>query len=90
MANNSCKRCGKCCHDVPLDPNEAAMFSYIAQLKGIELNLSYLDNRKSILIGLCPFLKDDNTCEIYRFRPYAGRIYPVVASHKGQDKYKQG
>lgn len=76
----TCKRCGKCCHDIPLNHKEASLFKYILSLKEEHLNLEELNdsNYQYMLKGICPFLRDDNLCDIYNFRPHICRIFPLI------------
>jgi Fe-S-cluster containining protein len=76
----ACRKCGKCCHDIPLSASEAAMFQHILNCKGLEFNAEVLkdSNYKYKLVGQCPFLREDNLCDIYEFRPHICRIFPLT------------
>ena len=90
-----CKRCGKCCIDVPLSVKELNMFKYILKIS----NRESIDDRVEKyerngmpykLRGTCPFLKDDKSCEIYSFKPYICNVFPTTSNCIGyrQDNSK--
>lgn len=77
-----CKKCGWCCK------NQSAMLT-IEDVKRLmvhfkcnyeELSERYLDKRMKIpyLKSPCPFLDDENKCNIYRVRPKVCKIYPFI------------
>lgn len=73
---NECYGCGKCCYNVPLPKyyltslrnrivNE---FTSVISLGGEDIigtETVYADTKD----GICPFLKPNNTCNIYERRP---------------------
>lgn len=77
-----CKKCGWCCK------NQSAMLT-IEDVKRLvvrfkctyeQLSERYLDKRMKIpyLKSPCPFLDNDNKCNIYHVRPKVCKIYPFV------------
>jgi Fe-S-cluster containining protein len=75
-----CERCGNCCHDIPLSKQELAMFHYI--LKDNLENEVTTEKHAYILKGKCPFLREDNLCDIYEFRPTVCKLYPIDGNCK--------
>lgn len=69
-----CIKCGKCCHDITLSKAEVDMFKYI--LKD-DSKIKKVTESTYIYIGICPFLREDNLCDIYSFRPMVCKLYPV-------------
>lgn len=73
---NECYGCGKCCYNVPLPKY------YLTSLKNrivneftsvIDLGGKYVTGVETVFAetkgGICPFLKPNNTCNIYERRP---------------------
>ncbi|MBN2150196.1 MAG: YkgJ family cysteine cluster protein [Candidatus Lokiarchaeota archaeon] len=76
-----CKRCGKCCVDVPMTPQEyrelATRFPAIAA--------AAVDYGFAVEIrGPCPLLAADHSCTAYEYRARVCRMFPVaVTGHDG-------
>ena len=73
---NECYGCGKCCYNVPLPKYYLASlrnrivneFTSVISLGGKDIvgtETVYADTKG----GICPFLKPNNTCNIYERRP---------------------
>jgi len=91
-----CKQCSKCCVDIPLTKKELAMFKFLIQA----LNMPSITNRieeydrhglKYKLLGTCPFLNNENKCNIYDFKPHICDIFPLTDNCIGyrQDNTKE-
>ncbi|MEX2683960.1 MAG: YkgJ family cysteine cluster protein [Candidatus Sigynarchaeota archaeon] len=76
-----CKKCGKCCVNVPMTPAEyrelATRFPAIAA--------AAIDYGFAVEIhGPCPLLRADNSCAGYEYRARVCRMFPVtVTGHDG-------
>ena len=77
-----CLECANCCKSIPPIINETDIrrVSKYLGLKTTDFNSRYVkydeDNDMVMNCSPCPFLKDDNKCDVYGFRPKACREYP--------------
>lgn len=67
--NFKCKCCGKCCSNfLPLQKDEIKLMKKLAKTENIKL----LQND---WYSICPFLNNNNKCDIYENRPFICREY---------------
>ncbi len=81
-----CVRCGNCCtlaafnsagFDLIGNPTEQQVQDVNQQIKTyIEANRQKIDCSKDLTDIKCPFLLQDNSCEIYPYRPVGCQLYP--------------
>ena len=84
---SSCKNCGKCCANILMLSKEE-----ISNIKDyINKNNIKLINRNHIGlkedVNICPFLSNENKCNIYEVRPSICRSYNCNKEHSGIMNY---
>lgn len=76
-----CERCGNCCRDFPclIQESEVSEISDFLDIEVDKFEEKYVEEKRSgkYLEFPCPFLKEDNSCEIYSKRPEICRWHPV-------------
>ena len=83
-----CLDCANCCKSIPPLVNEMDVrraSKYLGIKTGIfKENYLIIDEDDDMIINSspCPFLLEDNTCEIYEARPRACREYPHTNNHE--------
>ena len=86
-----CLECANCCKSIPpiLSSRDVKRISKHIGISKSQFEEKYLktDEDGDVVINAspCPFLKDDNKCEIYEVRPTACRQYP----HSGEGQFFQ-
>ena len=83
MSNFSCKKCGDCCSNLlPLSQCE------IQNIKAftLEHNIQPVQHEKDFdgYDASCPFLNEDNRCNIYNIRPLICKVF--TCKHKAPKK----
>ncbi|MFW5912437.1 MAG: YkgJ family cysteine cluster protein [Candidatus Hadarchaeota archaeon] len=77
----SCRRCGNCCRDLPcrIQESEILKISNLLDIEPDKFRDEYVVENKEVLYleTPCPFLREDNTCEVYEARPEICRWHPV-------------
>lgn len=76
-----CRRCGNCCKELPCNVDN----SEISQiLKELDISIEKFEEKYIVSEGSekylktpCPFLRKDNSCEIYSVRPKICRWHPI-------------
>ncbi len=76
-----CKKCGKCCVDVPMTPEE--YHELVTRFPAIAT--AAIDYGFAVEIhGPCPLLAEDHSCTAYEHRARVCRMFPVVVTgHDG-------
>lgn len=70
----NCIKCGRCCCDISLLKDE-----YNKLLKGKQFTNKIVDLGSTVFIsGKCPLLNKDNTCSVYKHRPFVCQAYPLI------------
>lgn len=79
----ACAKCGKCCQLLAIQ--YPAFFNRLPRLLNVTIawhqfryGFTYFNKEGNYLLYKCSFLRRDNTCAIYRFRPRLCREYPRV------------
>ena len=70
-----CKKCGECCGPIWWSAAEEVVIREYMREHGIEY-------KRVTTITKCPYLREDNTCEIYEVRPLICRLFGVVEDLK--------
>lgn len=77
---NLCDRCGFCCRNerTEVTASEIVRLSNYLDMKADEFEEQYLEWKGNgrYIISPCPFLNEDDECEVYPVRPFPCRTYP--------------
>lgn len=87
--DGKCSCCGGCCSDIlPLLPTE------LSRLRAFVKKTHYKPHTKVIIPmgetydGTCPFLNEDNKCDIYKIRPEICKMFKCWQNDLTPEKFK--
>nr|MDO8113145.1 YkgJ family cysteine cluster protein [Candidatus Sigynarchaeota archaeon] len=83
----NCQKCGKCCVNVPMTPEE---YRRLAE-RFPAITSAAIDYGFAVEIhGPCPLLAPDHSCTAYEYRARVCRMFPVVVTGRDEGGFTMG
>jgi uncharacterized protein len=85
----NCLDCGNCCKtlEIVVDKGDILRLSKKLGISTVQFTEKYVTNTDGVshFMPSCPFLGEDNACQVYEDRPRACRDFPYLHEHKFRD-----